>query len=154
MCPWSRRIHALHDGESFDAAAVEAHLAECADCAKELAELRKLSGALMSFSPAGADETTTRRWRAAMRREQAGELLLIRLSLRVTGIAAALAVGAGAWIWMNSPARPAPEAPAGWEQTALLAGDDSVEFANGPDADSPDVELAQWIVTDLSGVQR
>jgi hypothetical protein len=105
---------------------------------------------MLSFKPAGADEATRQQWRAALRREQTENLLLVRVSLRVTGLAAAVFIAASAWVWMNAPQPAAiPPAPAPWEQTALLADEGEIEVA-GANGESSEIELAQWIVSDLS----
>lgn len=165
MCPWTDKIQALHDGElrGEQASLARAHVAECAACAEELRQLEALSGAIVGLkSIAPPDEAAMQRWRAALRRQQAENLLLIRLSLRVTGVAAAIVIAAGAWLWTHSPPDSAPPlAPAApWEQTALLMNEDAyatvgangmIEMANGASADSAaEAELAEWIVSDLS----
>jgi hypothetical protein len=86
---------------------------------------------------------------------------VLRLLRGVTGVAAAILVGGSLWLYVQRQP-PDVAAPDPWEQMAILMTGAEEEpagasLANGTmpaAAAAPEVELAQWIVTDLSIEQQ
>jgi anti-sigma factor RsiW len=152
MCPWTSKIEAFHDGElsEIDSARVASHVRECVSCSRHLDELNDLSHRLLvEMKSIAPGDIAMHRWRTSVRETGLGSML--RLVRFVAGIAAAIMVGGGVWHYTHQvqPAGASTAITDGWEQIAVLPPVDTVNTApvNGTTAE---VELAEWIVTDLS----
>jgi anti-sigma factor RsiW len=111
-------IGALVDGEleGAERAAVEAHLAGCTGCRKELEELRRLAAAFASLPPVEpAPDFEARFWARIAREAGAPQGFAARLR-RLFSPGGALALGAVAaaalLLFINLPRTPEPVAPA------------------------------------------
>ena len=165
MCPQKtlEQVQAYHDGELSvaDRAAVEAHLAGCADCTAELARLRALSGMLRGGAPVMSAEAMRRLLDQVHYVEE--ETIVLPLVRRLTGLAAAVLLAGSLWLgaeqmhrrtpvnvnptyaqattgqansYATAALTPAPELPEGWEHTAVTLNTEP----------SVDVQLADWII--------
>lgn len=137
----SEKLSAYLDGEveAADRAVIESHLAQCAECAGLLAELRGIASAMAALTLPG-DMTALLR-RVHERVDLKARRRLEHLAEGLMALAACLAVMAV--IQLRQPVE--VTAPAPWEQAALQMTDDS-SSSNGRE-----VALAQWQVADLSG---
>jgi anti-sigma factor RsiW len=138
----NEKLSAYLDGEVRveERAEIEKHVAQCAECAELLAELRGVSAAVANMKLPG-DATAMLR-RVHERVDVKARRRLEHLAEGLMALAACLAVMAV--IRLQQPAAEVT-APAPWEQAALQATDDS-SSSNGRD-----IALAQWQVADLSG---
>ena len=168
MCPQEiqQQVQAYHDGElpAQGRAAVEAHLAVCADCTSELTRLRALSAALRDWAPVMPAGAMERLYDRTHDLEQ--ETLILPLVRRLTGLAAAVLLAGSIWLSTQhqpavttpaansaanptfasatSPAvAPTPELPEAWEHTAVTLNTES----------SVDVQLADWIIEPSGGTR-
>jgi anti-sigma factor RsiW len=89
-CNWSYRISSYYDGELSPPAArdMEAHLAECEQCRRELADLRALSPRLAAAGMAEPSDEMMERWKAGTGRQQ--DRSIRRMAGWMTAAAAAL----------------------------------------------------------------
>jgi anti-sigma factor RsiW len=142
-CPKQAQVHRYYDGELplAEREPLEAHLQECAECGRLLAELRRLStlvaGATPAEIPAALVERLQGSWRAARDRS------VLRLAGWMTAAAAAVLIGA---VLVRHVSSTAPVSrPAIWETVAVTPPVDLPEEVN------PDLAvLAQWMADDLS----
>jgi anti-sigma factor RsiW len=149
-CDRAEQVHAYHDRELAPAARVafEAHLADCAECARSLDDLRAVSRQIKSAPLAEiTGSSLAHYYRAWHLSRQRG---LLRIASWLTAAAAAALIGS-LLLW---PSRRTPEIAGGqatstWEPVALMPPPERV-------SDRPDefVELAQWMADDLSDVVR
>lgn len=140
-CDHEHRISAFYDGELTPAerAAFEAHLPGCAECAAALADFGAISGMIAGAPRPEVSQVFRRRLTEIPAGER--DRTLARTTAALTAVAAGLLLAGTAWLWVNSP-RTAP-APA-WEIAAVVGE------ADARAADDPDVQLAAWVVGDLS----
>jgi anti-sigma factor RsiW len=146
-CRERQKIGAWHDGAlgGEKARRLEAHLAECGECAGELAALRALSAVLREgFEPAVMPRGLPARLaaRLAARVIRTRERGLVRLAERLTAVAAAVLVFCVALILGGVGGKaPAVSSAAPWERTAVTL---RLETASG------EQQVARWIVQDLT----
>ncbi len=140
-CDRSRYLSAYHDGE-LDGETRESlrlHLAGCASCAAEFARMQKLSQLLMQAAP----EPMSNAALARLHRHVAGtqEVAVMHLAEFLTMAAAMVLLFCGGMLWRASGSQPSP-LPTVWEAAAVMPGADA--------SASTEVQLASWIVKDLS----
>lgn len=140
-CDLEHRASAYYDGEleGAEREAFEAHLPGCAECAAALAAFGAISGVLSGAPRPALPPGLEGRLLAIPRSER--ELVLARTAAALTAVAAGLLLAGAAWLWASG-ARRAP-APA-WEIAAVVGETDARA------AEDPDVQLAVWVVGDLS----
>jgi anti-sigma factor RsiW len=144
-CEWTIRLSAYHDGElsPAEAAIVERHLAECPACQRELRQLRRLS-LIVGRAEAAAPSATTV---ASIKRqlEWEGNPMVLHLARRMTGVAAAVLLAGALWlVTANTFSGAAPIPVHDWEAAAVSP------MADASQQNGADVQLAEWIETDLS----
>ncbi len=138
-------VGAYCDGElsGRKRARMAAHIEQCPDCAREVERLRGLSRLL-----AGASVPQMRPLFLAQlhgRVAPAREVGVVRFAQQLTAVAAAVLVVCCIWLWYVPGSGGANGGPTeGWESAALAL---QVEM---PVDVSPDEQLAEWIVQDLS----
>jgi anti-sigma factor RsiW len=168
-CKYRERLSAFHDGELPEAAAreLERHVAECAACAAELAEMRELS---RSFADLGREDMTPSGLaRAHQAADAAADDLaspVLRVAALLTAVAASVLLIGSAWLSEVPTGGPRPPqllavmpAPAPeWERVAMtldaspLTGEvpgtsAGLVLATAPPADA---RLADWMLQNLS----
>jgi len=142
----SREVNAYHDGElpPEDARRLEAHLAQCAVCARELGELRSLSRVLSDVPMPDAPAKVIERLYDTV--AAAREVAVVRLAESLIAAAAAILIVCAAWIWGVGGGSESRVAAANtWEWAAVTP---HVETS------SDTQQIAQWIVDDLSLERR
>jgi anti-sigma factor RsiW len=149
-CPSVEQLQAYYDGELpvQQRTVVEAHLAECGECRKFLAELAALSelveSAPMAQMPAGAIGRINQTW------SRANDRGVLRIAGWLTTAAAAVLVGA-----VLSPRSDrggmemAAATPPLWQTVAAMSPEQQNESSR-----SDLVVLAQWMADDLSTPER
>lgn len=142
-CDQNTNLHAYHDGElaAGGRAAFEAHLRECAVCAEQLDELRRL-GQMLKNAPMEPISPI-----ALARLERAYDAVRDRGVRRVAGwlTAAAAAVLVGVMLIPSEPAPDVTASAAPWQTIAVMPPADT--------SDEPIPELvlaAQWMANDLA----
>jgi len=142
LCPHLPQVSAYHDGalEPSAAQALHEHMTRCADCAGELARLRRLSGLLADVPvPAMRPGAMVRMHRAVAATRQ--RVVVMRLARVLSAAAATILVVCTAWLWVSAQSgQPESWGISSWEAVAVGSIDDT-------DAEAL---LAQWIVEDLS----
>ncbi len=142
-CDRLRQADAYRDNEltAPDRLAFEAHLAGCADCKSELAQLSAMSYLLTTAQapdmPAGLVERL--REKAVSARERG----VLKLAEMLIAAAAVITVACGGWLWQGgglSGSSATTEAP--WQKAAVTLSVDSVTN----DAQ----QLTQWMVEGLA----
>jgi anti-sigma factor RsiW len=140
-CEHLSRVGAYHDGELPDAwaAEMERHLADCPECAAELARLRALSRLVSSaaqpeMSPAAMAQLHRRI-------DQLSGMGLRRMAETLAAIAATiLVICSAAFFVLREPA----QAGSQWDE--LTVSEPGIEVTAG----SPDDQIASWMVQELS----
>jgi len=147
-CHRASQIHAYHDGE-LDAtrrAVVEAHLERCAECRRLLDELQELAGLIGDAEVAEPSFQTMARFEGAWD-EARGDRSVMRIGAWLSGVAAALLVGALLTVpHRGGTTRVKPEL---WEAMAVTPPAESQAEGN-----SELVQVAQWMADDLSAGGR
>jgi anti-sigma factor RsiW len=140
-CGFRARIGPYYDGEvaAEERRRIELHLAACAACRQELAELSQLSAQLAAAGPGWSAEAQDR---LHGRLEAQFQRAPLRTARAMLALAACLLLACTLWVWQ---ARPADAAAAPWETLAANPQPDS------GGSNSPQVATAKWIVQDLSG---
>ena len=142
-CDKASEVHSYHDGEldAPRASAVETHLHGCPDCRALLSDLRSVSRLFAGATlPAMPDHLMARfegSWQEVAERAQ------LRIVTWMTGVAAALLVGA-LLVWSNVQDELSPR---------TLAADPVVLATAAEPPGEPNSELiqvAQWMADDLS----
>jgi anti-sigma factor RsiW len=152
MCDRAGEVHAYHDGELDErrARALRAHLEGCAVCRELLEELRGLSGLFRRAEMAGMPQIAMARLEASWSRNS--ERALLRITSWMTGVAAAVLVGA-LLAWSSVTAEPA-KVTARAKGPAVAAAADPVVLATAAEppgeANSDLIQVAQWMADDLS----
>lgn len=148
-CERSTQVHAYHDGAlpANEIVALEAHLADCADCRALLSDLRGLSR-LIDVAPLAAisPETMTR---IARNLRAARERGLLRISSWLTAAAAAVLMGA-LWFYpeRNTVNTNGAATAQVWQTLAVMPP------AEAQDENPPEVALAMWMANDLAVGER
>ncbi len=145
-CDQSSQVQAYYDNElpAGERETVERHLAECAACSELLGDLRAMSREIGSAQRpmlnAGCQRRLEQAWWAARDRG------VLRLAEWLTAAAAAVMVGA-LLLWSNGKgANPVAEAPSmNMQAEAVLPPTETRD-----EVASNDVDLAEWIASDLS----
>jgi anti-sigma factor RsiW len=146
-CEKNSQVQALYDGELPLAQRldVEAHLRQCADCAALLTDLKRMSQFISTapFAPMPAEtrKRVQQAWWAAQ-----SERGVLRVAELMTGLAAAVLIGAMIFWPTTRKQNTTAVVPTNWQTAAVMppgGADDE------PVADV--VELAQWMASDLSG---
>ena len=144
-CEKSSQVQAMYDRELSDEKCRElaVHLRECGECRELLEDLgrisRFMSTAEFALMPAATRKKVQQAWWAAQ-----SERGVLRVAELMTGLAAAVLIGA--MIFWPSQRRQNPTAVAttSWQTAAVMppgGEDDSVGEV---------IELAQWMAADLS----
>jgi anti-sigma factor RsiW len=121
-CPDQSRIEAYHDRElsGAEAAALEAHLRECSDCAAEMARLRELSGVLATGRPEEILPIELARIHRAV--ERSDDRSLLRFSAAISAVAASVLIISSVWLLDGPQPRPMmsvnQHAQQSWERLA------------------------------------
>ena len=144
-CGFGGRISAFFDGETpaSERREIEAHLAECAECAARLAAIRGISAALKSaYSPPVTEEFSDGLKVAyAMRRSDG----ILSLAERLTAAAAVVLAAAMIYIAADSQRLPVQ----GRYEPSIAAI--TAQMSDPASAEAPDEELlAKYILADLS----
>lgn len=143
VCEHMRQLSAYHDGElSPDARSrVEAHLALCAVCRRELQELRALSRLLSESRVPGVAAACLERLHN--RAVAASDRFVVIVARGLAAAAAAILIVCALWVWSGPRQHERLAArPAKWELAAVtLQMDTSVTEAG---------QMARWIAKDLS----
>ena len=142
VCDHIRQVSAYHDGElpPEDARRLEAHLAQCAACARELRTLESLSRVLRDVPMPEAPAKVIERLHDTV--SAAREVAVITLAERLIAAAAVILIVCTAWMWgLFGGGASRAKATNPWELTAVT-----------PHAvtSSDTQQIAQWIVDDLS----
>ena len=155
MCEHSDQIHAYHDGELSAPlrAKLEAHLAGCAECGRELNELRQMARLLvaapMPQMPAGLPDLIVSSFENARRDKESG---LRKLAGWLNAAAAVILLAATvrmSGMMTRGMEKPTAEASIGlrdWELSAVMPPDRQVDDAGSADL----IQVAQWMARDLS----
>ena len=143
VCEHMRQVSAYHDGELSSEARsrVEAHLAQCAACSRELQELRALSRLLSDSRMPGLPAACLERLHS--RAVAARDRVVVILARGLAAAAAAILVVCACWVWSGLGERERlAAAPATWELTAVTLHMDTSVTETG--------QMARWIAKDLS----
>jgi anti-sigma factor ChrR (cupin superfamily) len=105
--PWTERLSEYLDGEltAPDAAALDRHLLECADCRHAMAELRAVVARLRADPVLPSDQPTHHNWRAIEQSIAPSRRRWV-WGTAIAAALAAIAIGAGLW---RRPAPPGSE---------------------------------------------
>lgn len=144
-CSYSLQLSAYHDGElpSQQRDALERHVADCAACAAELEQYRRLSALLAAAPlPRLGDESRQELYALAPQVEEAGYL---RIAKWTTAMAASVMLAASVWVMSHQPGTQAfSNVPSAWEQDAI----------NPPTDASGDPRFAELVMNGLSTDNR
>ena len=144
-CSYSLQLSAYHDGElpRQQREALEQHVAECAACAAELEQYRRLSALLAAAPlPRLGGESRQQLYALAPQVEEAGYL---RIAKWTTAMAASVMLAASVWVMSHQPGTQAfSNVPSAWEQDAI----------NPPTDASADPRFAELVVNGLSTDNR
>jgi len=143
-CSRERELEAYHDGQLEREARrdIECHIERCPHCARELAQLRRLSGVIkaapMPAMPAGTLDLLYGRLDAARQQD------VLRLGELLAAAALVICLASLAALWGMGRGN-APEVAFGqeWERAAVTL---RVEDAA---LDEPEIQLAQGLFTSL-----
>ncbi len=140
-CESRGRLSAYLDGEltAEQHAAVQRHLAACAECASVLDDLRRISAGLRDHVLPALSDHGLRRLHE--RTDAFSHRALARLAGWLYAVAACLAIASGISLMRSTDAS---AAPASWEGAAVQMTEDS------PTPGSHEAAIAEWMVTDLS----
>src|SRR5256885_15941087 len=99
-CHWLARVSAYHDGEMDRASlqAFERHLQSCAQCAAELAELRRVSTLFSNLAAQRMREGSIARVHEAVDHEAQPQRNLLSIGLALSGLAASALIIGMAWL--------------------------------------------------------
>ena len=126
----SRRLARYHDGQlaPADAQAVEAHVARCARCRRELDEIRFAAGLVRKLAVVAAPASLWTAIDNALSARAPRRLLMPGLRWATACLAAILAIGAGAY-WYTSRVAGPWEVALNDEGTTRMAEGEWVETA-------------------------
>jgi len=142
-CDKAGQVHAYHDGELDEprARALESHLSACAECRDLLEALRGVSRLFNSATLPQMSDAAMNRLQGAW--PEVSERALLRITSWMTGVAAALLVGALlVWSGVRDEAsnRPVAADPVVLATAAEPPGEPNSEL----------IQVAQWMADDLS----
>jgi len=142
-CEKAAEVHAYHDGELAEsrARALEAHMSACAECRDLLEDLRRMSRLFNNAVFPQMSDAAMARLQGAW--SEASERALLRITSWMTGVAAALLVGALlVWSGVRNEAsnRPVAADPVVLATAAEPPGEPNSEL----------IQVAQWMADDLS----
>ena len=139
-------LDAFADGQlpPDDARRVEAHLAICVACAREVARLRKLSAVFAGYRPTLSPDALARLHDAVA---QSWDVGVLRIARRISAVAASVVLFGSLYLTFFQADQATAGAVPTWEQAAISA---SMPAAESADPADQHVQLAQWIVSDLS----
>ncbi len=144
-CEHNRRLNAYHDGElpREECIFLEEHLRQCPSCARELEQLRRLSGLFTAAEMPEMPSHALGRVHGGVRSVR--EVSMLRLAQRLMTAAATLLVLCAVLFWQTAGFQiPRTEAPERWEIAAVSPQAEAR-------AEVSDEELlGQWIVWDLA----
>ena len=150
-CPYGIQISAYHDGElpPVQRQEVEGHLQQCAACADELRQLRRISEFLAATPVPHLDPNQKNELYALAPATR--EFAYMRIAEWVSAVAAAVLLAASSWMIYRNVQPSAPPVANG--ESA------SIEYAFNPqDATAPDAQSASsfgvFVVNDLSASER
>lgn len=153
-CSFACRIDAYYDGEleAEAQAAFEEHLAECADCRRELESLRRLSGHFASTEISTLSHSELRHLYETPKAEPERSLLPFAMGLMAT--AASLLIVSAAWLSEIPRVRPTPPVVAmhdvpDWERFAM-SGQTEAAPGLGEQTAVAEADLADWMLSGLS----
>ena len=146
-CISSEQLQAYYDGELpvSQRPAIEAHLGECANCRRVIAELGALSAMIadapMAREPMGMTARLNDAW------DQVSERGVLRITGWMTAAAAAVLVGAILHVPDRDPATEvAVASPAVWQSVAIMSPEQVPQDPSRADM----IVLAQFMADDLS----
>jgi len=148
-CDRSAQVHAYHDGllAAQERGALEAHLADCADCKQLLSDLRGVSR-LFDVAPmaVASPEVMARIGRNLRVARDRG---LLRITNWLTAAAAGVLVGALLFWPEQGGTGPVNGTAQVWQEVAVMPPSaDEVQ-----DGNAPEVALAMWMANDLGDRQ-
>lgn len=140
-CTSERLVSLYLDNElpAADRASFEAHLGACPSCAAALRDFERLSSMFARDARAAASPRLIERLQGIPRAEP--DRVLARTAFALTAVAAALLMAGSAWLWLHASAAPRAS---DWELAAVASG------APAADPEDRDLQLAAWLVSDLS----
>ena len=129
------------EADGGDAAELKAHLAGCAECRAECAQLAAISRLLTTAQvPDISQEAIERLHEEAVAAPGRG---VLKLAERLIAAAAVITVACGGWLWRGpSVSEPALAGEADWQQAAVTLNVEAVS--------SDAQQLAQWMVEGLT----
>ncbi len=143
-CQYERKLHAYYDGElpARETREVEEHVRQCAACAAELEELRRLSGFFAAARVPELQEEALERLRRG--RGMVLDRAFVRVSEYFTAAAAAILLGCGVMLYRAYAGEsPATNALPQWQLTAVATQADTA-------ANEPEMGVTRVIVADLT----
>jgi anti-sigma factor RsiW len=153
-CSFACRIDAYYDGEleGEAQAAFEEHLAECADCRRDLESLRRLSGHFATTPVSALTRIELRRLYDTPKSEPERSLFSFAVGLLAT--AASLLIVSAAWLSEIPAVKPVVPVVAmhdvpDWERFAM-SGQTEVPPGLGERTAVADADLADWMLSGLS----
>ncbi|HZZ41481.1 MAG TPA: zf-HC2 domain-containing protein [Tepidisphaeraceae bacterium] len=152
-CEQNQNIDAYLDGELSPSARTqfEQHLALCAICARELARLRRLSATVASYRPTLSADALERIHEAVA---QTWDMGIIRLARRISAVAAAVVLAGSLYLTFFQTGQATASVPV-WEQTAVTDVQQQPDaVVAGSSSGGEQVQLAEWIVSDLSTAKQ
>lgn len=145
-CSYAQRIGAYYDGEvgEEERRQIERHLQQCEECSAALERLRALSAFLGRARVPELSEGALSRFHSAA--SGAAERVVFRTARSFAAAAAVLLVVCLGWLWQTGSKESAHYAQAvpEWERVAVM------QEADVSGEVSSEIQMAQWIVADLS----
>jgi anti-sigma factor RsiW len=146
-------LSAYIDGELLpaDRDHLEAHLRNCPDCARELDQLRDISGSLRAYDFQELDARELSRVHQAI--DQAADQPILRIGLALSAIAASILVVGSAWL-VELPSRstiastPALSS-APWEQMAMTLSPGPLVQSGGDEIQLARADFTDWMLDSL-----
>ena len=147
-CDNFRQVHAYHDGElpQAERAAVEAHLRGCPDCAALLSDLQQMSHLVAAAPLAEMPQAAMHRLEQSFWAARARDRGVLRLAEWMTGVAAAVLIGAA--VFWHGGATTQNAQHASLQSLALMPPGETRSDDASPSNDV--VVLAEWMANDLS----
>jgi anti-sigma factor RsiW len=145
-CDRIDHVHRYHDGElaPADREVMEAHIRQCAECRRALAELRALSSLLVSAPLAEMPQGVAVRYDRC--RRAARERGVLRMAGWLTAAAAVVLIGA--LLTRFAGTAEVAGLPGVWQTVMVTPSADLHE------SDGSDVVVAEWMADDLSAGEQ